>query len=154
VLVQIPQRFFLREIEKSGGIHPDANHLVLGGFFFPQDEELRLQCRTTTEAVFHEYNLHLYGWRPVPVNTDLLCAKAAATMPCIEQALLAYEGNDAEECERLLYLVRKGIERRTSDIDGFYIPSLSSRAMIYKGMLAASQLAAFYPDLRDTDFET
>jgi glutamate synthase (ferredoxin) len=101
--------------------------------------------------------LILVGWREVPIDLSALGEKALDTRPKVRQVIVARpDGMDAEGFERALYLARKEAERRVAEqaIDGFYVPSLSSRTVVYKGLMLAPQLPAFYTDLRDPDYET
>src|SRR5262249_24083868 len=100
------------------------------------------------------YGFTCFGWRNVPVDSSALGEKAAATAPLIEQILIACKNCPADEYERCLYLARKEIERRTKKIRDFYIASLSSQTVVYKGLFVATQLKPFYADLSDADFET
>ncbi len=97
----------------------------------------------------------LYGWRQVPVDVSCLEGRANATRPEIEQILISNHRNtDEEQFERELYVIRRRIEKAVTanHVNGFYICSLSCRSVIYKGMMLAEQVAAFYPDLMDPEF--
>jgi glutamate synthase domain-containing protein 2/glutamate synthase domain-containing protein 1/glutamate synthase domain-containing protein 3 len=154
LLTQIPHKLFLREIEKLGGVCDDPSALAVGVFFLPRDKKLQSRCRKIVEQVLNDYSLQLYGWRKVPTDKNALGTKAAGTAPVIEQALIGRGNGAASEYERILYLVRKEIARQTATIEGFYIPSLSSQTIVYKGLLLAAQMKDFYKDLNDADFES
>ena len=97
----------------------------------------------------------IYGWRQVPVDTSALGQKAIATRPEIEQIMFSMPTDMSEEdAERQLYLVRRRIEKAVIQdlISDFYICSLSTRSIIYKGMFLAEQVTAFFPDLLDPRF--
>src|SRR5207253_3590003 len=93
--------------------------------------------------------LEVLGWREVPVDPDALGAGARASMPRIEQLLLAAPGLDPDEAERRAFRARKRAERELSSYDA----SLSFRTVTYKALCAADQLAAFFDDLRDSALE-
>lgn len=155
VLTQIPRKFFLKNIELLGHNLPRPEDLAVGTLFFPrEDSQVVGKCREIVEGALERRRLFNFGWRRVPVNEGSLGAKAAATAPHIEQVLIGRNLISPEEYERALYLVRKEIEQEAEGINGFYIPSFSSQTIVYKGLLAATQLKDFYADLNDPDFET
>ncbi|HKP86720.1 MAG TPA: glutamate synthase large subunit [Blastocatellia bacterium] len=155
VLAQLPRKLILREIEKRGYARPPREDVAAGMFFLPRgDESAIAACRRIVERALTRYGLFSFGWRRVPVDESALGAKALATAPLIEQLLIARGRVESCEFERTLYLVRKEVESRASRITGFYAPSLSRRTVVYKGLMAATQLRAFYLDLIDADFES
>jgi glutamate synthase domain-containing protein 2/glutamate synthase domain-containing protein 1/glutamate synthase domain-containing protein 3 len=154
VLTQLPHKFFLRKLKKLHGIEIDAEDLAMGMFFLPQDKPLRTHCKSLFLETLKEYNLEFLGWRLVPTNRNVLGPKATTTLPRIHQAFIGRANCPKETYEHTLYLVRKEIERKTADIRKFYVNSLSSQTIVYKGLLVASQLKSFYKDLSDTEFET
>src|SRR5262249_9481434 len=132
---------------------PEDEPLV-GMFFLPRDGSARLRCKTIAQRVFEKHGLVLLGWRHVPVDESVLGSKAQSSAPEIEQLLLARGHVSRSRVESVLYQVRRELEERTSDINDFYIPSLSSRTIVYKGLFVATQLRQFYRDLRDPDFQS
>jgi glutamate synthase (NADPH/NADH) large chain/glutamate synthase (ferredoxin) len=160
VLTQIPHRFFRREIEKLGHKLYRDEDLGVGMFFLPASNVYaQARCRQIAEEVLTQRGLVVIGWRPVPVNIKVVGDKAAATAPKIEQCLIARPDAkliDNELFERLLFLSRNAIEDRAAadKIADFYIPSMSSRTIVYKGMLTGPQLERFYLDLQDPAYET
>ena len=160
VLTQIPAKFFRREVEKLGQRLYADNDLAVGTFFLPaSDNYAQAHIRRISEEVVTRRGLQVLGWRPVPVNLRILGEKAAASAPKIEQLLVARP--DAKKLsddayELLLFLARNEIEHRCAAdrTPPFYIPSFSSRVIVYKGMLTGTQLGRFYPDLQDPVFET
>jgi glutamate synthase (ferredoxin) len=155
LLVQLPGKLLLREIEKRGCAHPPREDIAAGMFFLPRgDEVTQARCRQIVERVLRRCGLFLFGWRRAPVNENALGRKACQTAPLIEQALIARGNVEGSEFERALYLARKEIESRAPEIEGFYAASLSSRAIVYKGLMAAAQLREFYLDLTDEDFQS
>ena len=152
VLIQIPDRF-LRKVAPFP--LPNAGEFGCGLIFLPHEEDARKICKTVVERIVDEEGQTLLGWREVPVDLDRIGSSAAAVAPRFEQLFVGaraggnFSGPDS--FERKLYVIRKRIERETKDL---YICSLSSRTLIYKGMLTASQIAPMFPDLSDPDIES
>jgi glutamate synthase (ferredoxin) len=165
VLTQIPRAFFARELERIGVSYP-VDDLAIGMFFLPRDEAACATARRLIAHVLGDYDLRLLGWRTVPINPTALGEGAQATCPVIEQALIGRRARPGVRVEarmyssagyeRTLYLTRKAIEAaaRARGLDGFSVPSLSSRTIVYKGLLVAPMLPLFYDDLRDPLYET
>ncbi|MCC0072480.1 MAG: glutamate synthase large subunit [Rhodobacter sp.] len=154
--VQIPVPFFYDQIRRTGH-EPDLNALIaVGQVFLPRtDFGAQELCRTIVETEVLRMGYYIYGWRHVPVNTEVLGEKANATRPEIEQILIKNtKGTDDETFERELYVIRRRIEKAAAaaGISGLYLCSLSCRSIIYKGMMLAEQVAVFYPDLQDERF--
>ncbi len=163
ILTQLPTKLFRKEVEKLGHRPPKEEDLAVGVFFFPRLEfdthALRSQerSRSIVEEAVSRRGILIYGWRNVPVDTTALGDKAASTRPEIEQLLMGRpETIPPAEFERTLYLVRKEIEKHIweSSIENVYIPSFSSKTIVYKGLFVAPQLRKFYLDLRNPDYET
>ena len=153
--VEIPQAFFEEEVQATGhAVLPGG--IAVGMVFLPRtDYEAQERCRCIVETEILKLGYTIYGWRQVPVNTDVIGEKANATRPEIEQIMIANaHGVAPETFERDLYVIRRRIERqvRGAAINEFYICSLSSRSLIYKGMFLAEQVTDFYPDLLDDRF--
>jgi glutamate synthase (ferredoxin) len=151
LLTQLPLRFFGREVERLG--QRSGDDLAVGVFFLPRDETAAGLCRHITTRIMEDHGLAPLGWRQVPVEEGLLGAKASTTAPRIEQLLVARGRASKERFETTLYRARSDVEQQSSEITGFYIPSLSSRTIVYKGLFVGSQLGSFYPDLSDPEFE-
>jgi glutamate synthase (NADPH/NADH) large chain len=155
--VDLPVRFFDDAIA-AGGHRVMPNRLAVGMIFLPRtDLGAQEACRTIVESEIIEAGYTNYGWRQVPVDVSVIGMKAQATRPEIEQIMIAgpLPGDvDAAEFEKNLYLVRRRIEKRViaAQISGFYICSLSTRSIIYKGLFLAESLSEFYPDLKDERF--
>ncbi len=153
--VQIPQAFFRKHIALTGH-EPRDGMIGVGMIFLPRtDLGAQERCRVIVEREILKAGLTIYGWRQVPVNTEVIGEKANAARPEIEQLMIANSQDvDARSFETALYVVRRRIERAAEleSIKDFYICSLSCRSIIYKGMFLAEQLTAFYPDLLDEGF--
>ncbi len=161
ILTQIPHEFFARELERMGITRiPSPGDLAVGQLFlFRQDAEDRARARRIIDQVFGEMGLEVLGYRSVPVIESALGRRAAATRPWMEQVLVrrtpqACQAGD--DFERRLYLARKRIAHRAraAGVQRLYIASLSSRTIVYKGLVLAQELEHFYPDLSDPDYRT
>ncbi|MDQ2946531.1 MAG: glutamate synthase subunit alpha, partial [Acidobacteriota bacterium] len=162
ILIQIPHRFFARECNKVGFALPEPGSYGVGMVFLPVEPQQRLQVEGILERIAREEGLTVLGWRDTPVKVDAIGRVARASQPYIEQIFLGGvfgEGGSAaaqDELERKLYIVRKRAEAEVAassvrDKDFFYIPSLSSRTIVYKGLLLAGQIPNFYNELTDPD---
>ena len=124
--------------------------------FLPRtDFAAQERCRTIVETEILGFGYAILGWRQVPVDTSVIGEKAIATRPEIEQIIVGNaKGVSDDAFERELFLIRRRIEKQVlaEHINGFYICSLSCRAIIYKGLFLAEQLSVFYPDLLDARF--
>jgi glutamate synthase domain-containing protein 2/glutamate synthase domain-containing protein 1/glutamate synthase domain-containing protein 3 len=153
ILIQIPHEYFVRECGELGFQLPNHGEYAVGMVFLPVDKHNRLQCEGLVERIVQDEGLTLLGWRDTPINGDSIGRVARASQPYIEQVFIARaEGLDEDSFERRLYVVRKRIEREilASEIEErqvFYIPSLSCRTIIYKGLMLAPQIEKFYPEL-------
>ncbi len=159
ILLQIPDEFLRTEAESLGFSLPPQGHYGVGMFFLPHDEELRGRCEQTLAAQADAEGLAVLGWRDVPSDNRCLGELARMSEPVIRQAFLDGRGRKDEDLERRLYVVRKRTERRVREMladraDQFYVPSMSGRTIVYKGMFLAPQLFAYYPDLTDTRVQT
>nr|WP_244953805.1 glutamate synthase large subunit [Stappia indica] len=160
MLVQIPHDFFVAEAKDLGIDLPEQGRYGVGFLFLPQDPALRRVCEEIVERVINAEGQACLGWRDVPVDNSSL-SKApdiAATEPCSRQVFIACRDCETEDdFERRLFVLRKVISntiRAETDAvgRGFYIVSLSSRTLVYKGMFLAYQLGAYYADLKDPRF--
>jgi len=153
--IEIPHDFFQEQITNSGRALLNDS-LAVGMMFLPKKNfAAQESCRSIVEAEILKFGYRLYGWRQVPVHAEVIGEIANESRPEIEQILIAgKDGEDEKQFELNLYFVRKRIENavRAKAINDFYICSLSSRSVIYKGLFKAEQLTAFYPDLLDARF--
>ncbi|KAB2660860.1 MAG: glutamate synthase subunit alpha, partial [Verrucomicrobia bacterium] len=156
ILTQLPKAFFKREAEKLGAHAVHEDDLAVAMVFLPRGQKyLVAKCQQIVEEACAQHGVHCLGWRQVPVNARCLGDKGRDTMPEIQQAILARApGWSPEDFERKLFLARKQAEgaAMAGKIDGFYIPSMSGRTIVYKGLFNAPQLTKFYPDLKDPMF--
>src|SRR5436190_19621768 len=165
ILIQPPDKF-LRKVTRDLSIGlPPAGQYGVGNVFLPRDAAQREQLRTLIDQIIDEEGQRLLGWRPVPTSDSTLGESAADVMPVIEPLFVAF-GEDSNvlkadpmRFERKLYVIRKRVEKAVDELklsEGrmFYIPSLSSKTLIYKGMLTADQIQPVFPDLTDPDIES
>eukprot|EP00095_Tigriopus_kingsejongensis_P008897 snap_masked-scaffold5739_size4378-processed-gene-0.0 protein:Tk08897 transcript:snap_masked-scaffold5739_size4378-processed-gene-0.0-mRNA-1 annotation:"hypothetical protein" len=152
VLCQIPHALFAKAAANFG-FTGDPADIGVGVFFLP--EGISANVKSFTESVLTRRNIPFLGWREVPVNPDELGDLARLTQPEISHLLVSRPTEvDAAHFERLLFLVRREVEREFTKEAAFYIPTLSSRLISYKGLAMPATLRAFYSDLQDSDFKT
>ena len=163
ILVALPDKFFRAEAKKLGIKLPNFGSYAVGNIFLPVDEEQKQLCIKITESVIYDEGQECLGWRDVPVDADKADVGPASrkAQPTIKQIFIK-SGADIEqdEFDRKLYLIRKQISHKIrgndelSEAKLFYVCSLSTSVIVYKGMLTPAQLFPFYPDLENKDFET
>ena len=154
--LEIPSDFFSEKIEITGHKH-DGSEICVGMIFLPRNNyEAQENARTLIESELTKSNFSIYGWRQVPVNPKVLGEKANLTRPEIAQVLFKHNDKNltGKTLERKLYESRRKIENKAinNQLEGFYICSLSSKSIIYKGMFLAESIADFYLDLKDEKF--
>jgi len=160
ILIQKPDRFFKRVCQDLGIELPDANSYGAGMVFLPVDEKQSAHCQAMFEKIIHEEGQQLLGWREVPTDDSLLGPSAKQDEPAFKQIFIGkQEGLDSAAFDRKLYVIRKRVENAIRDSDLteqnlFYIPSLSYRTFLYKGMLTGTQIEPMFPELSDPDVES
>ena len=156
IMLEVSRSFFSKQVTKTGHLADQNNLLGVGMIFLPKrDFGAQEKCRAIVEYEIIKAGMSLYGWRQVPVNTEIIGEKANYTKPEIEQIIFAPKDSH-ENIEKRLYLTRRRIENKIKalSINDFYICSLSTETIVYKGMFLAEQLSEFYPDLLDSDFKS
>jgi glutamate synthase (NADPH/NADH) large chain len=156
IMLEVSRSFFSKQVTKTGHLADQDNLLGVGMIFLPKrDFGAQEKCRAIVEYEIIKAGMSLYGWRQVPVNTEIIGEKANYTKPEIEQIIFAPKDSH-ENIEKKLYLTRRRIENKIKalSINDFYICSLSTETIVYKGMFLAEQLSEFYPDLLDSDFKS
>jgi glutamate synthase domain-containing protein 2/glutamate synthase domain-containing protein 1/glutamate synthase domain-containing protein 3 len=154
ILVQMPDAFLRAGVPFA---LPAPGAYGAGLVFLPTAAAPQAACRALVERIAADERRPVLGWRPVPTDLGAIGRNAAAVAPVFEQVFVgSREGEDAAAFERGLYILRKRIEHAAATLDlaadaraAFYIVSLSSKTLIYKGMLTASQIERMYPDLGD-----
>ncbi len=153
ILTQIPHRFFAKKLKEQGIDLPGERQYGVGMFFFPQNDLDMRQARSMFEIIVRKAGLTLMGWRKVDSHPEVLGAKARECMPNIYQVFIKrpdYVEKDLD-FDRMLYIVRREFEQSSVNT---YIPSLSCRTIVYKGMFLVDQLRTFFCDLQDPDYES
>ena len=149
ILIQIPHQYFARQCAALGFTLPAAGEYGVGMTFLPVEPHRRLQCEGVIERIVREEGLAVLGWRDTPIDGSTIGRVARASQPYIQQIFVSRgRGMNEDQLERKLYIVRKRIESALTDV---YLPSFSARTIVYKGLLLAPQIAAFYPELRDPE---
>jgi len=143
ILIQIPDALFRDVVDFD---LPDAGRYAVGTAFLPSDPGEADVAVKSIETIAAEEGLTVLGWRTLPTDDSLVGKTARGTMPSFRQVFVTGPtGDDELHLERLAFCLRKRAERET----GVYFPSLSTRTIVYKGMLTTAQLEPFFPDLSD-----
>jgi glutamate synthase domain-containing protein 2/glutamate synthase domain-containing protein 1/glutamate synthase domain-containing protein 3 len=161
ILLHVPHVLLRERCRAIDVALPDAGEYGVGMLFLPTDPAAQREAERIVERCTIDRGCRVLGWRDVPTVDDCLGADARRSRPTIRQVFIApaalhRDADDAPEFERSLYIIRRGIERaaRAAGIDGeplLYVASLSSRTIVYKGLLRPEHLASFYVDLADPD---
>ncbi len=164
ILTALPHEFLREVVQADLGVElPQPGAYAAGNVFLPQVEQEREHCKRVVEELIVAAGQRLIGWRKVPVETEKanVGPTARAAEPVIEQLLVAAgEGFEGDALERQMYLIRKQASNRLrldpslEEAKLFYICSLSTKVIIYKGMLTTDQLFLYYPDLNDERYTT
>ena len=161
ILVQMPHEFFLQQCAELGISLPDYGHYGVGMVFLPRGSAQRGACQRTIQGVVEQEGQVFLGWRDVPVASDAIGSLAASVQPVIRQFFVGRSADlkDESHFELKLYIIRRQIERAVADSSmedeaDFYISSLSSNKVVYKGLIMADQLEHFYHDIGDESMIT
>ncbi|UBZ10131.1 glutamate synthase large subunit [Leeuwenhoekiella palythoae] len=158
ILIDIPYDFFKENCDFD---LPEARAYAMGNVFLPQKENQRAYCKKIFEEQIEAKGLKLLGWRRVPVDTGYLGAIAASVEPHIEQIFIGKPNDEMQEQEFMikLYSARKITEHtilnsKLSERTYFYLPSLSNKTLIFKGLLMPEDIKYYYVDLLDPKLTT
>jgi len=154
LLMQMPDTFMREEAAKLGMTLPAAGQYAVGQAFLPQNADNRAKCEAIFAQIIAEENQTLLGWRDVPVDNSNIADAARAVEPVMRQVFIASTATDSTVFERKCFVIRKRIEHairalNLQDKAQFYMPSFSSRTIVYKGMLLANEVGIYYTDLKD-----
>ena len=159
LLSQIPHEFFVSEAQKTDFQLPEVGHYGVGMIFLPQDDVLRQNFKSLIERIIGEEEQIFIGWRDVPVNNQSIADAAKQVEPVMQQVFVKRntECDTQSAFERKLFVIRKRIEIEISKLNKndpakFYIPSFSSKTIVYKGMLLAAEVGVYFKDLKDEKF--
>ncbi len=158
IVVQLPQAFLAKECERIAIRLPVAGAYGVGMVFLPTDAADRQHCEGLFEEMVREEGQIVLGWRDVPTDNSQIGPTAKSGEPVMRQIFIGRRDDIGDDLafERKLYVIRRRVENavRTSGLRQggmFYIPSLSYKTLIYKGMLNSPQLKPYFPDLRDPE---
>ncbi|MCP4165417.1 MAG: glutamate synthase large subunit [Chloroflexi bacterium] len=164
ILCQIPDKFFRKVCPTQGIELPEQGQYGVGMVFMPHGEESRQAYERKLEEIIKAEGQKVLGWRTVPTDGFALGKTARSREPFVRQVFIganpdAFPHQDDLAFERKLYVIRKLAERHicyeeTPGCDAFYVASLSSRTIVYKGMLLSEQVNVFYPELDDPSMES
>ena len=156
LLLQIPHEFFVSEARKNGFRLPAAGEYGVGMIFFPFDQKVREECRELLNRMMDELNLELIGYRKVPTLNDTLGDGSSKVEPWVEQVFIKKPADLEDDLtfERKLYVFRQYSSKVIKDsVKGakntYYVPTISSKTISYKGQLTTDQLKYYFPDLQD-----
>ncbi len=158
ILIQLPDALYREEMAKQGVSLPPPGEYGVGMVFLPKEHASRLACEQALERAVKAEGQVLLGWRDVPVNRDMpMSPTVRAKEPILRQIFIG-RGNDVivqDALERKLYVIRKTASAAIQNLHlthskEYYVPSMSSRTVVYKGLLLANQVGTYYLDLQDT----
>ena len=154
ILTAIPWALLQQESSLRQIDFASTSNIAVGMIFLPQDPEVAKTAKAIFEQIATEEKLTVLGWRVVPVQPDLLGVQARENQPQIEQVLLAAD-KTGDDLERDLYITRRRIVKAAKNIsEEFYVCSLSSRTIVYKGMVRSAVLGEFYLDLKNPAYQS
>ncbi|MBT9505996.1 glutamate synthase large subunit [Rhodoferax sp.] len=157
ILIQLPDALYREEMAKQGVTLPPLGEYGVGMIFLPKEHASRLACEQEMERAIKAEGQVLLGWRDVPVNRDMpMSPTVRAKEPILRQVFIG-RGNDVivqDALERKLYVIRKTASANIQALKlthskEYYVPSMSSRTVVYKGLLLADQVGVYFKDLED-----
>ncbi|WP_416675290.1 glutamate synthase large subunit [Egbenema bharatensis] len=159
ILLQVPHKFLKRVMAEQGIALPEAGQYGVGMIYTSPDPAVRQASRQIFEQVVADEGLHVLGWRDVPTDNSSLGNMAKASEPFMQQVFIQRSPDLTDDLafERKLYVIRKLTHTaiRADGVDTYWYPSsLSSRTIVYKGMLMPVQVGQYYPELHDPDLES
>lgn len=160
ILLNLPHGFFLRESEACGFDLPDRGSYGVGMVFLPSEAETRRQCEELLNGIIVDEGQTLLGWRDVPRDPEALGWLARRTEPVIRQVFIGRAaGLSTDAFERKLYVIRKEVFNRIRTwslpgVEQYYVPSMSARTIVYKGLMLPETMDRYYHDLADSGLES
>jgi len=161
ILTQMPDKFLRRVVKKSSNIDlPEFGSYGVGVVFVPREPVAFSETQSIVEQCIEELGQECLGWRKVPTVNESLGETVRAIEPIVKQVFIKKADNiDTETFERKLFVIRKYAQARVtaSPVSGtgyFYMPSMSSKTISYKGQLITEQLPLYFPDLEEEDYES
>ena len=158
ILLQIPDQFYREEMKKQGVALPAAGEYGVGMIFLPKESASRIACEQEIDRAIRAEGQIVLGWRNVPVDSEMpMSPTVRATEPVIRQVFIGrgHEVKTTDALERKLYVIRKESGHAIQALNlihgkEFFVPSLSARTIVYKGLLLADQVGLYYKDLQDS----
>ena len=158
ILIQLPDALYREEMAKQAVVLPPPGEYGVGMVFLPKEHASRLACEQALERAVRAEGQVLLGWRDVPVNRDMPMSPTVREKEPILRQIFIGRGNDVivqDALERKLYVIRKTASAAIQNLHlthskEYYVPSMSSRTVVYKGLLLANQVGTYYLDLQDT----
>lgn len=157
ILIQIPDALYREEMAKQGVELPPPGEYGVGMIFLPKEHASRLACEQEMERAIKAEGQVLLGWRDVPVNRDMPMSPTVREKEPVLRQVFIGRGSDVivqDALERKLYVIRKTASAAIQNLQlmhsqEYYVPSMSSRTVVYKGLLLADQVGTYYTDLQD-----
>ena len=157
ILIQIPDQYYREEMAKQGISLPPPGEYGVGMVFLPKENASRIACEQEIERAVHAEGQVVLGWREVPVNRDMPMSPTVAEKEPVIRQIFIGRGQDimvTDALERKLYVIRKSSGHAIQALDllhgkEFFVPSMSARTVVYKGLLLADQVGVYYKDLQD-----
>lgn len=157
ILIQLPDALYREEMARQGVALPAAGEYGVGMIFLPKEHASRLACEQELERAIRAEGQVLLGWRDVPVNREMAMSPTVRRKEPVLRQVFIGRGNDVivqNALERKLYVIRKTASAAIQALQlkhskEYYVPSMSSRTVVYKGLLLADQVGAYYLDLQD-----
>ncbi len=156
ILIQIPHVLLKEECDKLGFNLPETGQYAVGMVFLPKNKKTQIACLNAFDKVVTEEGQTILGWRDLPVDNSVLGESVKPIEPLIRQIFIGRGKNckNSDDFERKLFVIRKQVHHEVWDVkleerENFYIPSLSSRTIVYKGMMLVSNVDKYFLDLKD-----
>jgi glutamate synthase (NADPH/NADH) large chain len=157
ILIQIPDAFYREEMSKQGMVLPPPGEYGVGMVFLPKEQASRIACEQEIERSVHAEGQVVLGWRDVPVNRDMPMSPTVRDKEPVIRQIFIGRGQDimvTDALERKLYVIRKSSGHAIQGLDllhgkEFFVPSMSARTVVYKGLLLADQVGVYFKDLQD-----
>ncbi|HRF88741.1 MAG TPA: glutamate synthase subunit alpha, partial [Pseudomonadales bacterium] len=157
ILIQIPDQFYREEMAKQGVNLPPAGEYGVGMVFLPKESASRIACEQEIERAVRNEGQVILGWRDVPVDLAMpMSPTVRAKEPVIRQIFIGHSQSVlvTDALERKLYIIRKSSGHAIQSLKlrhgkEFFVPSMSARTVVYKGLLLANQVGVYYKDLQD-----
>jgi len=157
LLIQIPDAFFREEMRAMGITLPPPGEYGVGNIFLPKERASRLACEQELERAVRAEGQIVLGWRDVPTNRDMPMSPWVRSREPIMRQIFIGRGADVivqDALERKLYVIRKTASSAIQKLElkhskEYYVPSMSTRTIVYKGLLLADQVGEYYLDLKD-----